>query len=235
MAQPDLGSFYKATGPNEAKQQMQQTEMGDLQVTGAKQKLETNKLDEAVKKNDLTMKIISTVSDQGTYTRALDIARKYGLDVDTLPNEYDPQVIDQIGRATMSYKDKLDEQYRQDNLNLNRDKLDLSRDKLAQGGERPSSAREWDAYNKLSPEDQSRYLTMKRASKTVNLGGTQSVLNPTGGIAETYDVTPNPEQMPEFKAEQAQAVAVGREKGAAQATLETMQSQMPRIEQVSLN
>ncbi len=34
----------------------------------------------------------------------------------------------------------------------------------------PSNIQEWNAYNKLSPEDQSRYLTMKRANPALNVG-----------------------------------------------------------------
>lgn len=34
----------------------------------------------------------------------------------------------------------------------------------------PSSIQEWNIYNNLSPEDQSRYLTMKRSNSPLNLG-----------------------------------------------------------------
>ena len=73
-------------------------------------------------------------------------------------------------------------------------------------GKSPSSVEEWKYYNSLPPEQQSRYLTMKRADKTLNLGGTQEIVNPTGGIKESYKVTPKPQDMPEFKAAQEQAV-----------------------------
>jgi hypothetical protein len=38
------------------------------------------------------------------------------------------------------------------------------------GGEQPSSVREWQHFNRLSPDDQQRYLTMKRSEKYLDLG-----------------------------------------------------------------
>lgn len=45
----------------------------------------------------------------------------------------------------------------------------LRRD-AASGGEAPSNVREWQHFNNLSPEDQQRYLTMKRAEKYLDTG-----------------------------------------------------------------
>lgn len=45
----------------------------------------------------------------------------------------------------------------------------------------PSNIQEWEYYNKLSPEDQSRYLTMKRSNPALNVGTgfvTQDQANP---------------------------------------------------------
>jgi hypothetical protein len=73
------------------------------------------------------------------------------------------------------------------------------------GTQDPSTIREWNVFSNLPPEQQARYLQMKRADRVMNLGGSQAVLSPTGGIAEQYQVTPRPEQMPQFKAEQSAA------------------------------
>jgi hypothetical protein len=55
-------------------------------------------------------------------------------------------------------------------------------------------------------EGQDEFLRVKRADMNLNLGGTQAVRSPAGGIIEQYKVTPKPEQMPEFQAAQSAAV-----------------------------
>lgn len=72
----------------------------------------------------------------------------------------------------------------------------------------PSTVAEWEYFNNLSKPDQERFLNMKRAAKTLNLGGSQVVpmhTDPTRPAA-TYDVTPKPEQMPAFKGAQTKAI-----------------------------
>lgn len=72
---------------------------------------------------------------------------------------------------------------------------------------RPSNILEWEEFQVMSPEQQKQYLEMKRAPSVLNLGGTQAVRAPLGGIGEQYPVTPKPEQMPDFKGAQAKAEA----------------------------
>lgn len=73
---------------------------------------------------------------------------------------------------------------------------------VLQGGkDLPSNIQEWQYYNSLSPEDQERFLTMKRANQVVNLGGSQMVLSPGGQPTANYKVTPPPQAMPEFQAQ----------------------------------
>lgn len=74
----------------------------------------------------------------------------------------------------------------------------------------PANVKEWQYYNSLTPEQKEQYLTMKRSNQVVNLGGTQMIpsqVNPAGAPQAFYNVTPKPEDMPDFKAEQATAVA----------------------------
>ena len=77
---------------------------------------------------------------------------------------------------------------------------------LAKSGTMPSSVQEWEYFNKLSPEQKAAYLEMKRNPQIMNLGGTMAVRAPGGGVGESYAVTPKPEAMPAFKAEQTTAV-----------------------------
>lgn len=77
----------------------------------------------------------------------------------------------------------------------------------------PSSVREWEYYNSLSEADKQNYLQMKRSNQTLNLGGTQAVIGPSGQPVAEFDVTPNPEQEPDFQKRQEKAKAEGRAEG----------------------
>ena len=98
------------------------------------------------------------------------------------------------------------------------------------GGDNPANVKEWEYYNKLTPDQQKAYLGMKRATQTLNLGGTQAILNPIGGIAAQYPVTPKPDQMPEFKGAQKRAETAGTNLGEEDASLMRQESSMPQLE-----
>lgn len=77
----------------------------------------------------------------------------------------------------------------------------------------PSNVQEWQYYNSLPPADQERYLTMKRSNQVINLGGSQIVpsqVNPAGAPQASFNVTPKPEDMPAFQAQQEAAKMQGR-------------------------
>lgn len=85
----------------------------------------------------------------------------------------------------------------------NQKKLNLlaqeQQQKQMSGAEDPSSLREWYKFNAMSPEDQARYLQMKRGDQIINMGGTIGVRSPIGGISEQYAVTPKQSEMPSFQ------------------------------------
>lgn len=88
----------------------------------------------------------------------------------------------------------------------------------------PSNVKEWQYYNSLTPEQQQEYLVMKRANPAINLGGTQMIpnpVNPAGPAMAEYEVTPKPEEMPDFKREQAQATTEGAAAGESTANANT--------------
>lgn len=63
----------------------------------------------------------------------------------------------------------------------------------------PSSVQEWQYYNSLSPQDQTKYLTMKRSDKTIDLGGSiiqPNQANPAGAPTTTYNKTLAPADQP---------------------------------------
>lgn len=66
----------------------------------------------------------------------------------------------------------------------------------ASGGDLPSNIQEWNAYNSMAPQDQERYLQMKRASQIMDLGGSIGVRSPTGGFSEMYQKTLPPQNQP---------------------------------------
>lgn len=76
----------------------------------------------------------------------------------------------------------------------------------AGAGSSPSSVQEWEFFNRLDPQQQARYLEMKRNPQIMNLGGEMAVRAPGGGIGESYAVMPKPEDMPSFRGAQAAAV-----------------------------
>lgn len=69
----------------------------------------------------------------------------------------------------------------------------------------PAAVREWNFYSKLSPAEQQKYLSMKRSDQIMNLGGQMAVRSPTGGIQESYTVTPKITETPQYRAAQAGA------------------------------
>lgn len=80
----------------------------------------------------------------------------------------------------------------------------------------PASVQEWKFFQQMAPQDKAAYLEMKRAPQVLNLGGSQAVRSPFGGIGESYAVTPKQSEMPSFEAE----VEAARKQAALQADAE---------------
>jgi len=83
--------------------------------------------------------------------------------------------------------------------------LELASAKAKAGGG-PSSIQEWNVYNAMSPEDQERFLTMKRANRLYDVGGefrgmTQTTQEPTVSLEKTL----KPGERPEVRGQQAAA------------------------------
>lgn len=89
----------------------------------------------------------------------------------------------------------------------------------------PASLQEWAAFQRMTPEQQAQYLTMKRANPYLNLGGQMVQPNPVqpGVAMGGFDKTLPPEQRPEVRAAQTAAVE-GAKQGVAAA------SQLPNAE-----
>lgn len=95
-------------------------------------------------------------------------------------------------------------------------------------GQEPNAVRTYKFLRDLPQKEQALMLESMRAPTVMNLGGTQAVRAPlTGGISESYPVTPKPEQMPAFQA--AQETAKTTAKGTAEATVKAGVD-LPKVE-----
>lgn len=86
------------------------------------------------------------------------------------------------------------------------------------GSEKPAALREWQEFNAMSPEDQRRYLQMKRSNQMFDRGGSQVVLDPTGGMVTEIDKTIAPEQQTDFKVDQTRQIEETKQDVARQGT-----------------
>jgi|GEM_PF-6283930 len=71
------------------------------------------------------------------------------------------------------------------------------------GGKTPASIAEWQTFQNMTPEDQNRYLTMKRANPYLNLGGelVQPIPTQPGVAGGGFQKTIPPEKRPDAVAE----------------------------------
>jgi hypothetical protein len=88
-----------------------------------------------------------------------------------------------------------------------------ARRKAANGGETPANIREWQTFNRMTPEDQQRYLTMKRAEKYLDTGNGFIRPNPVAPSG------PPVASIPKDVAGAAQQKALGTAQGQAQVDL----------------
>lgn len=79
----------------------------------------------------------------------------------------------------------------------------------------PMTVKEWKYYSALPPAEQARFIEMKRAAKTLDLGGESVVLGQGGEVAKRYAKTLKPGELPSTKAAQAKAVQTVEEGGQA--------------------
>lgn len=100
----------------------------------------------------------------------------------------------------------------------------------------PSSVQEWQYYNSLPPDQQGKYIEMKRANQLIDRGGSVEVVGKGGAPVRTVDKTLAPADEPANAEAKANAAArgnaIGAEQGAAAAKLEAMNAQMPSLNAV---
>lgn len=90
---------------------------------------------------------------------------------------------------------------------------------IGSSSEMPSNVREWQYFNSLSPEDQKRYVIMKRANPSVDLGNEVVFPNPVNPAAAPQATLPKglaPADQPANAGAKAEAVAAGTATGEQQ-------------------
>lgn len=84
-----------------------------------------------------------------------------------------------------------------------------------------------------TPEEYKKTLRgVIRANQVVNTGGTQTILDPMGGVSSVLPVTLKPGETPAVRGAQAQATKAGTAAGEQEASLVEMQANLPRLEVV---
>lgn len=97
----------------------------------------------------------------------------------------------------------------------------------------PSSVREWQYYNSLSPEQKKEWLNNKRSGSSIDLENQVLRLGADGQPMASYSKGISPAKQPENIAAAAAAEKTGAAAGDAQALLSDMQAQMPALNQVA--
>lgn len=100
--------------------------------------------------------------------------------------------------------------------------------KAQMGFDKPSSLREWETFSAMTPEQQSQYLTMKRAQPWLNTGGAQvapNMVNPAAPPSASIPNTLKPGEVPTVRGAQSAAEAIGKAQGTAQAGLPSAEMQ----------
>ena len=133
----------QAMTPADAKQQHLSNQIKEQQVQKNEQQIQAGEdaqgqpnYDEIEKKMEIGMKLISTVRDQSSYDRAKQLAQQYGIqDLEMLPEVYDPQIIEQLGRASMTFQEQMQMQRQQQMGDFQREKFDYEKGQDAQNFE----------------------------------------------------------------------------------------------------
>lgn len=106
----------------------------------------------------------------------------------------------------------------------------LKRSRPNGGVDAPSNVQEWEYYNKLTPEQQSQYLTMKRSNTPLNIGTgfvTQDMANPGTTIGAPIAID---NQTPAF--DKATGTGLGTANAANIVSYESVNSKMPGLRKV---
>ncbi len=92
------------------------------------------KIEGQLQKLDLGSRILSGVSDQESFDKAMETGQKFGMDVSAFGKYYDPDLVKQYQAMSVSAKDKLAEQYKAYDFGLRQSALGLRDQELQMRG-----------------------------------------------------------------------------------------------------
>lgn len=84
-------------------------------------------LDQAKTQLDLVGRLLGGVTDENSYQAARMQAQQLGIPLTGVPDRFDPAWVQQQVQSTLTYKDQLDQIYRQQGIDIQRERLDLER------------------------------------------------------------------------------------------------------------
>jgi len=116
-------SAIAKVNPMKAYEQQKAFEVEDIQ----RQKQDIEK---KLKSIDLGSRILSGVTDQSSFDKAIETGQKFGFDVSGLGKYYDPDLVKQYQSMSMTGKEKLDDQYNQLDYKLKERAADLADKRL---------------------------------------------------------------------------------------------------------
>jgi hypothetical protein len=96
----------------------------------------------------------------------------------------------------------------------------------------PSAVQEYNFYKNLPPEEQPRYIDVKRATSYLNLGDRFVQPTPTGEVKNQFDINLKPGEEPKVKKEQAQAATEGKDIGEKTSLYNSALSKLPGLNRV---
>jgi predicted negative regulator of RcsB-dependent stress response len=143
-------------------------------------------------------------------------AASMGVDGEFDPDEMDPVTGPKLfmGKAGL-VSDPLEREHKQA-------QIDSLRRSNATGGEQPSSVKEWEYFNRLTPDQKRQFLIMKRAEKYYN-AGTEFV------APDPIDPAADPKKIDINVAEKARQTELGQSRGKAEAALPTVLNAADRM------
>lgn len=101
------------------------TKVGGKEFLGAQQQfaeIDKNEAEANQKKHlfqvDMISRVAPTITDQASYSKGLETLAQQGVDVSKMPQAYDKSLVDRYATMALSYKDKMDAQFRDRELKV---------------------------------------------------------------------------------------------------------------------
>lgn len=142
------------------------------------QQAKSQKLVDMKNKIDLTAKLLGGVTDQESWARGVAEAEKLGLvEPGKMPSIYSKQLVDGFNQKTLTAQERINNQFKQQGLDLQKQGMDLKRQELAQKSNNKNSPEY--KLSKLSGTDKARFDNAKM------------VLNSLDGMAKALDAGDN--------------------------------------------